>query len=162
MIKTNLYNCVINWYRRTDGQTDRNRCNLGKADKWFGITEQSHSILSSLTLLQYFSKILVVARAVPSAVPKLVLALPHAQPGPFSHLSDDLRLSLAELGLFPGQALCLPANGVGVHHQRTAHRPGKDEIGRQRRARGISIRGITGESPLFLARRVTPVPFTTM
>lgn len=82
-----------------------------------------------LTLLQYFSEILVVAGAVPSAVPELVLALPHAQPGPFSHLSDDLRLSLAQFGLFPGQALRLPANGVGVHHQRAAHRPGKVEMG---------------------------------
>lgn len=91
-----------------------------------------------------------MARAIPSAEPKLVLALPHAQPGPFSHLSDDLRLSLAELGLFPGQALRLPANGVGVHHQRTAHRPGKVEIGRQRRGQGKSIRVITGESQRFL------------
>lgn len=92
-------------------------------NKHKGITE------SSLTLLQYFSEILVVAGAVPSAVPELVLALPHAQPGPFSHLSDDLRLSLAQFGLFPSQALRLPANGVGVHHQRTAHRPGKVEMG---------------------------------
>lgn len=93
-----------------------------------------------------------MARAVPSAVPKLVLALPHAQPGPLSHLSDDLRLSLAQLGLFAGQALRLPANGVGVHDQRTAHRPGKVETtkGRQRRGRGISIGVVTGESQLSL------------
>ena len=99
--------------------------------------------------MQDFSEILVVARAVPSAVPKLVLALPHAQPGPFSHLSDDLRLSLAQLGLFPSQAFRFPANGVGVHHQRTAHRPGKVEMGRQRRGLGKSIRVITGESQSF-------------
>lgn len=93
-----------------------------------------------------------MARAVPSAVPKLVLALPHAQPGPFSHLSDDLRLSLAQLGLLAGQALRLPANGVGVHHQRTAHRPGKvlKKNQRQSRGRGISIGAVTGESLLSL------------
>lgn len=86
---------------------------------------QNTSIPPSLTLLQYFAKILVVARAVPPTVPELVLALPDAQPGPFSHLTDNFWLSLAQLSLLPCQTLCLPANAVGVHHQRTAHRPGK-------------------------------------
>lgn len=90
----------------------------------FLVQGQEHaSFTSSLTLLQYFSKILVVARAVPSAVSELVLALPDAQPGPFSHFADNLRLSLAQLSLLPRQTLRLPANAVGVHHQRTAHRP---------------------------------------
>lgn len=77
----------------------------------------------SLTLLQYFAKVLVVAGAVPPAVPELVLALPDAQPGAFGHLADNLWLGLAELRLLPRQALCLSAYAVGVHHQRTADRP---------------------------------------
>lgn len=77
----------------------------------------------SLTLLKYFPKVFVVAGAVPPAVPELVLALPDAQPSSFGHLVDDLGLSLAQLSLFPRQALCLPANAVGVHDQWTAHRP---------------------------------------
>lgn len=79
----------------------------------------------ALTLLQYFAKVLVVACAVPPAVPELVLALPDAQPGPFGHLTDNLRLRLAQLGLLPSQTLRFSANAVGIHHQRTAHRPAK-------------------------------------
>lgn len=82
-------------------------------------------ISTSLTLLQYFAKVLVLAGAVPPAVPELVLALPDAEPRSFGHLADYLRLSLAELGLLPRQTLCLSANAVGVHHQRTADRPGE-------------------------------------
>lgn len=78
-----------------------------------------------LTLLQYFSKVLVVAGAVPPAVPELVLALPDAQSGPFGHFADDLRLVLAQLGLLPGQPPRLPADAVRVHDQRTAHSPAR-------------------------------------
>lgn len=88
-------------------------------------TELKVFIPPSLTLLQYFAKVLVVAGAVPPAVPKLVLALPDAQPGSFGHLADNLWLSLAQLSLLPRQTLRLPAYAVGVHHQRTAHRPRK-------------------------------------
>lgn len=77
----------------------------------------------SLTLLQYFAKVLVVAGAVPSPVPELVLALPNAQPGSFGYLADDFWLSLAQLGLFTRQTLGFPAYAVRVHHQGTAHRP---------------------------------------
>lgn len=94
------------------------------------VTNKPKPIPAPLTLLQYFAKVLVVAGAVPPAVPELVLALPDAQPGSFGHLADDLRLGLAQLGLLPRQALCLPANAVGVHDQRTAHRPGKAEVPR--------------------------------
>lgn len=81
----------------------------------------------TLTLLQDFAKVLVVAGAVPPAVPELVLALPDTQPGPFGHLADNLWLSLAQFSLLPRQTLRLPANAVGVHHQWAAHRPGKVE-----------------------------------
>lgn len=86
-----------------------------------------------------------MARAVPSAVPELVLALPDAQPGPFGHLIHNLWLRLAQFSLFPCQTLCLPANAVGVHHQWTAHRPG----GVQRREQSTSLRKITTESYHF-------------
>ena len=68
-----------------------------------------------------------MAGAVPPAVPELVLALSDPQPGAFGHLTDDLRLSLAQLRLLPRQALCLPANTVGVHDQWAAHCPAKEE-----------------------------------
>lgn len=90
------------------------------------IYQKAKHIPSGLTLLQYFAKILVVASAVPAAVSELVLALPDAQPCSFGHLTDNLWLSLAQLSLLPCQTLRLPANAVGVHHQRTADRPGKD------------------------------------
>lgn len=76
-----------------------------------------------LTLLEYFAKVLVVAGAVPPAGPELILALPDAQPGSFGHLTDNLRLSLAQLSLLPRQTLRLSADTVGIHHQRTAHCP---------------------------------------
>lgn len=98
---------------------------MGGKDTKVVIVKQNTSIRPSLTLLQYFAKVLVVASAVPPAVPELVLALPDAKPGSFGHLADDLRLSLAQLGLLPRQTLRLPADAVGVHHQWTAHRPGK-------------------------------------
>ncbi len=97
------------------------------------IDKQNASIPPSLTLLQYFAKVLVVASAVPPAVPELVLALPDAQPGSFGHLTDNLWLSLAQLSLLAGKTLRLPANAVGVHHQRTAHRPRKIETMLQKR-----------------------------
>ncbi|TNN88774.1 hypothetical protein EYF80_001106 [Liparis tanakae] len=100
----------------------------------FLVASQPHSrrspmlqawVTAWVTPAAYFAKILIVASAVPPAIPELVLALPDAQPGSFGHLTDDLRLSLAQLGLLPSQTLRLPANAVGVHYQRTAHRPGK-------------------------------------
>lgn len=110
--------------------------------------KQSTSIVPSLTLLQYFAKILVVAGAVPPAVPELVLALLDTQPGPFSHFADNLWLSLAQLSLLPCQTLRLPANAVGVHHQRTAHRPGKVSTISEKRQ--IPPKGSDRKFPLFL------------
>jgi len=105
-----------------------------------GCCQQAKHSPSSLTLLQYFAKILIVASAVPPAIPELVLALPDAQPGSFGHLTDDLWLSLAQIGLLPSQALRLPANAVGVHYQRTAHRPGKvEKCQRKKESVGITI-----------------------
>lgn len=97
---------------------------IEKTQRRLIFNKQSISVLPLRTLLQYSAKILVVARAVPAAVPELVLALPDAQPGPFSHLANNLWLSLTQFSLLPSQTLCLPANGVGVHHQWTAHSPG--------------------------------------
>lgn len=96
-------------------------------EKWKHESGYHHSLPSKLTLLQYFAKVLVMAGAVPPAVPELILALPDAQPGSFGNLTDDLWLSLAQLSLLPCQTLCLSANTVGVHHQRTAHCPRKYE-----------------------------------
>ena len=76
-----------------------------------------------LTLLEYFPKVLVLTGAVPAAIAKLVLTFPDAQFGALGHLADNLWLSLAQLCLFASEALGLPADTVGIHDQRTAHRP---------------------------------------
>lgn len=80
-----------------------------------------------LTLLQYFSEVLVVAGAVPAAEAELVLALAHAQLGALGDLVDDLGLALAQLRLLARQALRLPANAVGVHDQGAPHGPAAAE-----------------------------------
>ena len=61
--------------------------------------------------------------AVPAVVAKLVLALPHAQTGALDHLLHDLRLGLAQLGVFAPQAPGLPADAVVVHHQWATQHP---------------------------------------
>ena len=76
-----------------------------------------------LTLLQNLAQAPALVGAVPAVVAKLVLALPHAQTGALDHLLHDLRLGLAQLGVFAPQAPGLPADAVVVHHQWATQHP---------------------------------------
>ena len=78
-------------------------------------------------MLQHLPKVLVVAGAVPAAVAELELALADPQPRAPGNLTHDLGLRLAQLSLLARQPLGLPADAVGVHDQRAAHRPGGGE-----------------------------------